>query len=157
MCIRDSFRRRYGLEVLFLLMQPKRDRTPTEQVRELMEEPSCLLDQRCTPRELMGVLGAARLCLAMRLHTLIFAARMAVPSMGLVYDPKVESYLEELELPAAGDVEHFDPEEAIRRADRLMEDYDGVLARLREKSKTLAQAALENERRLLEMLERAKP
>ncbi len=153
----DHFRRRYGLEVLFLLMQPKRDRTPTEQVRELMEEPSCLLDQRCTPRELMGVLGAARLCLAMRLHTLIFAARMAVPSMGLVYDPKVESYLEELELPAAGDVEHFDPEEAIRRADRLMEDYDGVLARLREKSKTLAQAALENERRLLEMLERAKP
>ena len=65
--------------------------------------------------------------------------------------------VEELELPAAGDVEHFDPEEAIRRADRLMEDYDGVLARLREKSKTLAQAALENERRLLEMLERAKP
>ena len=30
-----------------------------------------------------------------------------------------------------------------------MEDYDGVLARLREKSKTLAQAALENEREVV--------
>lgn len=79
-----------------------------------MAEPSCLLDAPCTPRELMAVLGKARLCLAMRLHTLIFAARMAVPSMGLVYDPKVDSYLKELDLPAAGRVDSFDAQEAIR-------------------------------------------
>ena len=148
----DHLRRQYGLEVLFLLMQPERDRLPTTRVRELMEEPSFQLDQRCTPRELMGVLGMARLCLAMRLHTLIFAARMAVPAMGLVYDPKVDSYLEELDLPAAGDVESFDGDEAIRRADALMADYDGVLSRLRTKSAQLAQAARENERLLMEML-----
>ena len=121
-----------------------------------MEEPSYVLEEPCVPRELMGVLGQARLCLAMRLHTLIFAARMAVPAMGLVYDPKVSSYLEELELPSAGDVERFDGAEAIRRADALMADYDTVLARLREKSAQLAQAAEENEQRLLELLERTK-
>jgi polysaccharide pyruvyl transferase WcaK-like protein len=104
----------------------------------------------------MGVLGQARLCLAMRLHTLIFAARMAVPAMGLVYDPKVASYLEELDLPAAGDVERFDGAEAIRRADALMENYDQVLARLRKKSAQLSRAAGENERLLLELLEKTK-
>ena len=149
----DHLSRTYGLDVLFLLMQPARDREPTAQVRRAMEEPSFQLDVHCTPRELMGVLGQTRLCLAMRLHTLIFAARMAVPAMGLVYDPKVDSYLEELSLPAAGCVEHFDAGEAIRRADALMADYDGVLARLRDKSAQLAQAARENERLLLELLE----
>ena len=149
-------RRTHGMEVLFLLMQPDRDRAATAQVRALMEEPSHVLDAPCTPRELMGVLGQARLCLAMRLHTLIFAARMAVPAMGLVYDPKVASYLEELDLPAAGDVEHFDGDEAIRRADGLMEDYNAVLACLREKSAQLSQTARENERLLLELLERTK-
>ena len=153
----DHLHRVHGLEILFLLMQPARDREATARVRSLMAGPSHLLDLPCTPRELMAVLGQAKLCLAMRLHTLIFAARMAVPTMGLVYDPKVDSYLRELDLPAAGDVASFDGEEAIRRADVLMADYDAVLARLREKSRALAQTARENERLLLELLERTKP
>ena len=152
----DHLRKKHGLELLFLLMQPERDREATRLVRSYMEEPSHVLEASTTPRELMGVLGQARLCLAMRLHTLIFAARMAVPAMGLVYDPKVASYLEELDLPAAGDVESFDGDEAIRRADALMADYDSVLARLREKSARLTRAAGENERLLLELLERTK-
>lgn len=152
----DHLRRSYGLEVLFLLMQPTRDRNTAQLVQKAMSEPSFLLDSVCTPRELMAVLGQARLCLAMRLHTLIFAGRMAVPSLGLVYDPKVESYLQELELPAAGYVDRFDAKEAIARADALMADYDHVLERLHQKSAQLAQAARQNEDLLLEMLEQRK-
>jgi len=152
----DHLHRTYGLEVLFLLMQPSKDREATKRVQQYMEETSYCLDAACTPRELMAVLGRAKLCLAMRLHTLIFAARMAVPSMGLVYDPKVASYLQELDLPSAGHVEHFDGEEAIRRADRMMADYDSVLTRLRDKSAQLAQAARENEKLLLELLKKTK-
>jgi len=150
----DHLRRAYGLEVLFLIMQPSRDPAATQQVRRYMEEPSYVLDAPCTPRELMAALGQARLCLAMRLHTLIFAARMAVPTMGLIYDPKVESCLQELDLPAAGRVEDLDAEEAIRRADALMADYDAIHARLREKSAALTAAAGENERLLLDLLEK---
>ena len=124
------------------------------QVRSAMECPSHLLDATCTPRELMAVLGEGRLCLAMRLHTLIFSARMAVPVLGLVYDPKVASYLKELDMPSAGDVHHFRREEAIAAADRLMADYEGSLERLRVKSAALSRAARENERLLLELLER---
>lgn len=149
----DHLSRKHGLQVLFLLMQPARDRDTARQVQSLMEESSYLLDVPCTPRELMAVLGKARLCLAMRLHTLIFAARMSVPAMGLVYDPKVDSYLKELSLPAAGHVEHFDAAEAVRRADALMDDYDAVLAKLRETSAALTRAAGKNEELLLEMLE----
>ena len=149
----DHLRLKHGLEVLFLLMQPSRDLDTTQKVRQAMKEPSFLLEAPCTPRELMGVLGQAKLCLAMRLHTLIFAARMAVPSMGLVYDPKVESYLQELDLPAAGTVERFDSRAAILRADALMGRYDEVLAALLEKSKALTRAAQENEQLLLNMLE----
>ena len=149
----DHLRRTYGMEILFLMMQPGHDRGATEQVRRAMEEPSYLLDETCTPQELMAVLGQAKLCVAMRLHTLIFAARMAVPCIGLVYDPKVESYLQELDMPSAGHVEHFEQRTAIACADQLMADYEANLLRLREKSKTLAQAAMRNEELLLQLLE----
>ena len=150
----DHLYRTCGMEILFLMMQPCRDRAATAQVRSAMECPSHLLDAPCTPRELMAVLGEGRLCLAMRLHTLIFSARMAVPVLGLVYDPKVASYLKELDMPSAGDVHHFRREEAIAAADRLMADYEGSLERLRVKSAALSRAARENERLLLELLER---
>jgi len=149
----DHLRRKYGMEVLFMMMQPSHDRAATERVVEAMEEPAFVLDCPCSPRDLMGVLGKAKLCLAMRLHTLIFAARMAVPTMGLVYDPKVENYLQELEQPSAGHVERFDASAAIAAADGLMADYDGVLAGMKRKSDALTKAAGENERLLLELLE----
>ena len=128
------------------------DRSAAQRVREQMEESSWLLEEDCTPRELMAVLGKAKLCLAMRLHTLIFAARMAVPSMGLVYDPKVDSYLKELDLPSAGEVERFDVDRACQVCDELMADYDRILARLKERSAALSAAARENEALLLELL-----
>lgn len=149
----DHLRRTYGLEILLLLMQPSRDRPAARQVQEAMEEPSWMLDAPCTPRELMAVLGGAKLCLAMRLHTLIFAGRMAVPCVGLVYDPKVDSYLQELGMPSAGHVERFDQQQAVACVDDLMAHYEENLAQLREKSRQLAQAARENERLLLELLE----
>ena len=150
----DHLSRTYGMEILFLLMQPAVDRGMTERVRAQMKEKSYLLEAPTAPAEMMAVLSKAKLCLAMRLHTLIFAARMAVPTLGLVYDPKVESFLEELDLPCAGYVEKFDEIEAIRAADGLMDGYDATLAALKEKSENMKRAAVENERLLLKLLEK---
>ena len=153
----DHISRTHGLAVLFLMMQPDKDREITEQVRAAMEEKSYLVDEPCTPRENMAVLGQAKMCLAMRLHTLIFAARMAVPSLGLVYDPKVASYLNELDLPSAGEVKQFDSGFASHQADTLLADYDRVLVRLKEQSERLTRSARENEQLMLDLLHRVKP
>ena len=53
-------------------------------------------------------------------------------------------------------LENFDAAEAIRRTDALLADYDGTLSRLREKSAALTTATAENERLLLELLEKTK-
>ena len=147
----------HGLATLFILMQPKKDLDISRRVRQSMTTPSYLLDLTTTPAELMAVLGQAKLCVAMRLHTLIFAARMSVPSLGLVYDPKVSSYLEELSMPSAGNVTDFDEAHAIRTADALMENYAQAKEQIAARSGALSATAAENELLLLDMLAQTEP
>ena len=148
----DHLYEKYGLVSLFVLMQPDHDRQISRQVLEHMVHHGLLLDGSPEPAQLMGVISASKLCLAMRLHTIIFAAGAAVPVVGLVYDPKVSSYLQELDMPSAGEVERFDRVQAIRCVDRLMADYEQSRATLEERSRQLVAAAGENERLLLELL-----
>lgn len=150
----DYLRCTYNMEILFILMQPQKDRQAAQRVREAMKGPSYILDVPCSPKELMGVLGQGKLCLAMRLHALIFAARMAVPSLGLVYDPKVDSYLKELDMTSVGDVTAFDRKLAIEKVDKLMAEYDTYLERLKRKTGELSAAAQKNEQLLFELLKR---
>lgn len=150
----DHLYNQHGLMSLFVLMQPESDRALSAQVMAQMTTPAVLLDQPLTPEELMGVVARGKLCLAMRLHTLIFAARTAVPLVGLVYDPKVKSYLQELGMPSAGDVSRLDRRQAILHLDELLKNYDRYKENLTEHSQRLARVAGENERLLLELLER---
>ena len=148
----DHLYEKYGLVSLFVLMQPERDRAASQKVLDRMTSPGILLDQPLIPTELMGVIAQGKLCLAMRLHTLIFAARAAVPVAGLVYDPKVSSYLKELDMPCAGEVECFDSARAIACVDELMANYEDRRSALEERSRRLNVAAGENERLLLELI-----
>jgi polysaccharide pyruvyl transferase CsaB len=51
---------------------------------------------RYTPQEVMGILGKMDMVIGMRLHSLILAAAMSVPMVGIVYHPKVKNFLLQL-------------------------------------------------------------
>ncbi len=148
----DHLHTTYGLPILFVLMQPSHDRAISQEVMDAMTCPAHLLEADTTPQQLMAVLGEAKLCLAMRLHTLIFSAHMGVPTIGLDYDPKVRSYLEELAMPSAGQVSAFDPAVAIARVDDLLGHYDEHRTALATKSVQLEAAAQQNQQLLLDLI-----
>ena len=94
-------------------MQMPNDITISEKVQKKMEQPAYILRGSYTPSEVMGIISTADFILSMRLHTLIFAARQHVPLVGFVYDPKIEYYLEKLEMPSGGDLKSFDMEHTL--------------------------------------------
>ncbi|MFI3253916.1 MAG: polysaccharide pyruvyl transferase CsaB [Eubacteriales bacterium] len=148
----DKIQEKTGYEILFVLMQSVRDKSISEEVQGKMKASSYILEEEISPDALMSVLGQGKFCVAMRLHTLIFSARMGVPLLGLVYDPKVASFLAETEMLSCGDVGEFRCSEGEKQLDQLLEHYDSYVETIVKQQEKLEKKARENQKRLLEML-----
>ncbi len=142
----DKIIREIGLNVVFITMQAGADRTESETIAGLMEEKAYVLPSGLEAPDIMSVFGLAGLTLSMRLHSLIFAARMAVPTVGFSYDPKLDAYLELLGQPMAGSIESVDTEKALATVRDIWEHREERVRALEEKRAELTRLAAENER-----------
>ncbi len=97
-----------GLTVVFIPMQPVKDDEVSEAIMGRMEKKSYILKSQYTPEEVLGIIGALDILVAMRLHALIFAGIKEVPMIGLEYDPKVDAFLKMVSQRNGGKVEELD-------------------------------------------------
>ncbi|WP_283122896.1 polysaccharide pyruvyl transferase CsaB [Anaerotignum lactatifermentans] len=152
----DTIVEKYNRNIVFLAMQMPNDITISEKVQKKMEQPAYILRGSYIPSEVMGIISTADFILSMRLHTLIFAARQHVPLVGFVYDPKIEYYLEKLEMPSGGDLKSFDMDHTLGLIDDIVKNKQAYVAKLEEKAKHLNQMAHRNEKYLMRLLEKRK-
>lgn len=88
--------REYGLTPVLYAMEPCRDRAALNAVATQLRCPYLLLEAGSNGTEIVALIRRMSLVIAMRLHTLIFAAGQGVPMVGVVYDPKVSGFLDYL-------------------------------------------------------------
>ena len=149
----DKIYEESGRAIVFISMQSDKDVPISRKVQSMMKSPSHILTGRFTAEELMGIMAQADAVLAMRLHALIFAARMNVPFAGLVYDPKVSAYTDALSMPSAGDVQGFDADSALQTITQVLEQRDEFAKILKLKTSELEKAAMQDPALLRAMLE----
>lgn len=71
------------------------------------------LNEPLPPRQMMGLLSRLDLLVGMRLHALIMGAAVAVPSIALVYDPKVASFADLAGFPTIESITALEDSERI--------------------------------------------
>ena len=113
-----------------------------------MKQNAYILKSSYSPYEVMGIISQADFILSMRLHTLIFAARQRVPLIGFIYDPKIEYYLEKLDMPSGGKLKEFDKEKTLALVEDVIQNKESYVAKLAQKEKELEKMAHKNERYL---------
>lgn len=137
----EGFIRRHGGSVVFVPMQQPGDEQASQEVMSRFKGAAKQLPGDWSPSELLALAGSFDLILGMRLHSLLFAARMGAPPVGISYDPKVDALLAQMGLRAATSAEQPDAgalAEALRdtwekRVD-LKPRLDSVSAENRQKA-----------------------
>ena len=140
------------LEVLLIPMHYPEDLEICQKIRLLVERDGChILQAKYSAEEIMGIIGKLQMMVAMRLHSLIYAATQKVPMMGLIYDPKVDGLLKELEIPYSISVDNIKSEEFVEVFNAAWKDLDNMKENISEKEERLKAMALENIRIAFQM------
>lgn len=87
--------KKYGLIPVFIPIEASRDVSASMQVAaHLKDTPYAILSDCSRAEQAIALFSQMDVVLSMRLHALVFAAAHGVPLVGIVYDPKVSSFLE---------------------------------------------------------------
>ena len=85
---------RYGLTPVFTAVEKGQDPAAAREAAECLgDTPHYFLDDAGAAGTIIGALSRMEAVVSMRLHALIFAAGQGIPLAGVVYDPKVSSFL----------------------------------------------------------------
>lgn len=115
-----------GYDILLVPFHNPRDNVYSREVAEKCKhrEKVMLIEKSYSAGELMGIFKKLKLLLAMRLHSLVYAASVNLPMVGIIYDPKVEAMVKELGISEAVNVEDFTPEELFEKVKKALLNLD---------------------------------
>jgi polysaccharide pyruvyl transferase CsaB len=88
-----------------------------------------------TPEERMAIIGSCDLMIGMRLHSVIFAARMGTPVVALSYDPKVDAAVRQIgTVTQVVDLSAITAEAVVASASHAAPAAGELVAELRERA-----------------------
>ncbi|MFZ5590485.1 MAG: polysaccharide pyruvyl transferase CsaB, partial [Bacillota bacterium] len=131
-----------GYRVVFLPMHHPGDVTAARDVLAQMRQPAVLIEKRLDFKEMLGLMSGLHLAIGMRLHFLIFGSLLGVPVLGLSYDPKVERFLQLVDMPLGGRIEDLQLSALWAAAQELLSRREERRRRMEERVLQLRSRAL---------------
>jgi len=132
--------------------QRSKDMQMCREIARLMKHQAIIIEGEYSAPELLGLIGRMDFLVGMRLHSLVFAALGGVPMLGIVYDPKVRSFLERIKAPSIP-LDELTDEALIREVHALEEKRESFLEDLTLKVEILRENSLDNFRIVKEIIE----
>jgi polysaccharide pyruvyl transferase CsaB len=142
--IADYIIETYGINILFIPMHYPGDLVIIKNIRNKMKNKSYAITKKHSVSEVLGVIGKTEMLIGMRLHALIFAASIGVPIVGIVYEPKVEGFLEYSNQASIGHVNSLEFDKAIKIIDEVWKNRERIKEDLKITTASLKESALNN-------------
>lgn len=144
----------YDANVVLIPMHYPEDLEISLEIEKMVNQEGCyVMRERYNVEEIMGVIKELEIIIAMRLHSLIYAATQEVPIVGLAYDPKIVGILQSLGMDNICNVDQLVYDELIKNIDYVWENRGILKERLRLQDEDLKKKALSNVTMALDLLE----
>ncbi len=144
---------KYGYYPVFIPMQMSKDYALSKNICGRMKNPGAVLDTNCDIRSIISLVGEMDMCIGMRLHTLIYSVIKGIPLIGLVYDPKISSFMEYTNQKQYLNVNRLDKRELMRMIDDCESRRDEIIGEITSRYNELKEKAEENGRLAIELYE----
>lgn len=122
---------------VFISMQHPDDLRFSEKVLSNMKQKGYILSGMYTVDETLSVIGNMSLVIGMRLHSLIYAATLNIPMVGLAYEQKVGFFMQSINQPCVDWNENFCMDKFLqnlnnvwRNSDRIRNELEQIKPRL---------------------------
>ena len=118
----------HGLTPVFLSVEKHLDPGAGRIAADGLSVPHYFLDDAGKAGTIIGALSRMEAVVSMRLHALIFAAGQGIPLVGIVYDPKVSSFLRYIGQEQFADLSALTEDKLCRMIDRAVEQSHDTAA-----------------------------
>lgn len=142
----------YGALPVFFPMQHPEDMPILENVAAKMQHVSYIVKDKLNVFQTYDLISKMHMLLGMRLHALVFSAVAAVPMVGLVYDPKIQGFLDCISQPSAGDVRLLEYESLEKLTGQVWLKHDEISRQLAANMPALKEKARENAKVAVELI-----
>ncbi len=126
----DIVATRYDMSVLFIPMKTPDDIRASRKVMSFMKSKSYIAEEALSYDEVIGLISKAHILLGMRLHTLIFSVGAGVPTVGIVYDPKITGFLEYAGIDYSVNAEAFNKDDLLSHISEIFDSYDDICQKI---------------------------
>ena len=143
-----------GWDVFFLPMQNPSDLKPSQDILDLMKEKkhAYLIEERLTFHEIISFISSCDCILGMRLHSVILAAALDIPFVGISYDPKMERFVQRIGMETAGNIEDLDYEVMQQKVEIMLQNPERSKQEINKKMAILVEEAEKSSQLALQLL-----
>lgn len=144
----------FGVKPVFIPMHFPSDLDVSLDIASKMREKAAVIKNRYNVTQTLGMINQMEMILGMRLHALIYAVSLQVPVIGLIYDPKVEGFLQYVNQPSAGHVKDLESAAVKRLVDEIWRSRSGIKTQLAAQNVELKRKARQNAEIAVRLLEK---
>lgn len=145
-----------GYQVVFVPFHFPDDVSCARDIAKLMVEEAVVMKEQYNTVEMLGIIDKMDLFIGMRMHSIVMASIMGVPTIGLSYDPKIEAAVHATGQTFGGRVENLDIDKLLYAAKELLMNRDAISESLLERVDKLRSRSRKNMDILVDMMGKKK-